>query len=175
MKPENAGMQETEAILSSFSSLSHEEQVEVVSSLLSETARQQKKHPAELLDEVVIPFGIFAQEKLSCLEAIVKYLKEVKALKLAAIASVLGRDSRTIWSTFSHASKKMPEPFSSVRDEVAMPASVIADRSLSVLEQVVSFAKKLGYSNHEIAVMLHLDDRTIWSVLSRAKKKGGRV
>ena len=168
-------MGETEAILSSFFSLSHEGQVEVVSSLLYETARQQEKNPAELLDVVAIPFGIFAQKRLSSLEAIVKYLKEVKSLKLAAIAEILGRDSRTIWSTFSHASKKMPEPFSQVRDDVAMPASAIADRSLSVLEHVVVFAKKLGYSNHEVAVMLHLDDRTIWSVLNRAKKKGERI
>jgi predicted DNA-binding protein (UPF0251 family) len=171
--PKKANGPELDSVLSSFSALPRNAQVEVVSSLLREVAREKSVHPAELLDDVVVPFGIFSQDKLSCLEAIVKYLKEVKGMKLAAIASAVGRDSSTVWATYAKAARKMPEPFSRVRDDVVMPVSVIADRSLSVLEHVVTFAKKLGFSNHEIAVMLHLDDRTIWSVLNRARKKRG--
>jgi len=173
LKPEVSAGSESQRVVSLFSSLSYEEQVGVVSSLLSEVAAQEKKSPAALVDKYAIPFGIFAQKKLSSLEAIVKYLKEVQGLQLVQIASLLGRDSSTIWSTYGNASKKMLAPFSSVADDVVIPASLIADRTLSVLEHIVFFAKNLGYSNHEIAIMLQLDDRTIWSVLHRAKKKRG--
>ncbi len=173
VKPKEQTAIESEAILSSFATLSYDDQVSVVSSLLSEISRQEGKNPLELSDEYPIPFGIFSQKKLSSLEAIVKYLKEIKGLRLSVIAQILGRDSSTIWATYANSMRKMPEPFSSIRDEVMMPSSLIADRTLSVLEHVCLFAKKLGYSNHEIATMLLLDDRTIWSVLHRAKAKRG--
>ena len=121
--------------------------------------------------EEILPFGIFSTSKISSLESIVKYLKEVRGLKFSKIAKLLNRSNKTIWATYSQATKKMPEPFGEVRDDVAMPASLIADRSLSVLEQIVSFAKQLGRTNHETALLLHLDDRTIWSVYDRAKNK----
>jgi len=162
-----------EPLLSRFTSLSREEQLLLLGQLISHA-----KHAHHLSDADIIckggeslPFGIFSTSKISSLESIVKYLKEVRGLKFSKIAKLLNRSNKTIWVTYTQAIKKMPEPFGEVRDDVAMPASLIADRSLSVLEQVVSFAKQLGRTNHETALLLHLDDRTIWSVYDRAKNK----
>jgi len=53
-----------------------------------------------------------------------------------------------------------------------MQVSILKDRNLSVLENIVSYLKDtLGFRYHQIAVMLNRDDRTIWTVYHRAKKK----
>ena len=52
------------------------------------------------------------------------------------------------------------------------PTYLFKDRSLSVLEIMVEFLvdhKKMSY--HNIAALLNRDDRTIWTVYSRVKKK----
>ena len=38
---------------------------------------------------------------------------------------------------------------------------------------VVDYLKSINLTNHEIAVRLHRDDRTIWSVYDRTKRKRG--
>ncbi len=53
-----------------------------------------------------------------------------------------------------------------------VPLSLLRDRSVSILESIVKYLKekkKLTY--HEIAVLLNRDDRTIWTVYNRARKK----
>ena len=54
-----------------------------------------------------------------------------------------------------------------------IPVSALSNRSFSTLESVVGFIKEFDYSNHEVAQMLKLDDRTIWTVYDRVKKKRG--
>jgi hypothetical protein len=55
---------------------------------------------------------------------------------------------------------------------VDIPSHIFRDRSVKVLEAVVEFLKeKKNLTYHEIAVLLNRDDRTIWTVYSRAKKK----
>jgi len=145
--------------------------------LLSGMLIQLKKHQKGVVEDLLtrqrvgIPLGVFSQDKLSCLEAIVKYLKETKAMSFNRISKLLNRDNRTIWATYSNTMKKMPEPLDGEGEE--MPASLIADRRLSVLENVVAYAKSLGKTNHEVALLLHLDDRTIWSAYDKVKKKKG--
>jgi len=56
--------------------------------------------------------------------------------------------------------------------ELSIPSSVFQNRNLSVLEAMVVYLKEdksLKYS--EIAKLLNRDDRTIWTVYNRAKKK----
>ena len=56
--------------------------------------------------------------------------------------------------------------------KVYLPSSIFKDRTLSVLEVMVEYLKeKLNLSYHEIALLLNRDDRTIWTVYQRAKKK----
>jgi len=58
------------------------------------------------------------------------------------------------------------------RDDIKIPISVFADRSLASLEAVVEYMKEnLELSYHEIAVLLKRNDRTIWTCYHRAKKK----
>jgi len=170
---ENEGAEQP--FLSRFTSLPREEQIELLGQLVGHIKQAYHLSDADLIRNrgEALPFGIFSTSKISSLESIVKYLKEVRGLKFSKIAKLLNRNNKTIWATYAQASRKMPEPFGEVRDDVAMPASLIADRSLSVLEHIVFFAKQLGHTNHEVALMLHLDDRTIWAVYDRAKKKKG--
>ena len=56
--------------------------------------------------------------------------------------------------------------------DVQIPSSVFRDRSASVLEVLVEYLKeKRDMSLHEIALLLNRDDRTIWTVYNRIKKK----
>ena len=59
----------------------------------------------------------------------------------------------------------MPRPNS-------IPIRILRDRSLSVLEAIVEFLKEeKELSFHEIGVLLNRDERNIWTVYNRAKKK----
>ena len=57
-------------------------------------------------------------------------------------------------------------------ENLLIPSSILKDRTLSVLESIVEYLKeKRNLSYHEIAELLGRDDRTIWTVYDRAKKK----
>ncbi|MBI1935262.1 hypothetical protein HYS31_02375 [Candidatus Woesearchaeota archaeon] len=161
-------------IISRFGDLSKEDKIGTIFYLIKELKRLHNISEQEIIGkkEIMIPIGVFGNE-LSSLEAIVKYLKENERLKFSKIAKLLNRSNKTIWSTYHNALKKMPSPFGIVSKEILIPASAIADRSFSTLESVVGFIKDIGYSNHEIAVMLRLDDSTIWATYDKVKKKRG--
>lgn len=54
----------------------------------------------------------------------------------------------------------------------SIPLEVIQNRNLSILESIVWFLKEQEKMNfHNIGVMLNRDERNIWTVYSRAKKK----
>lgn len=56
--------------------------------------------------------------------------------------------------------------------KVGIPVSILKDRSLSALEAISEYLKEtLNMNYHEIAVLMNRDDRTIWTVYDRAKKK----
>lgn len=55
---------------------------------------------------------------------------------------------------------------------IQIPSTILIDRALAVLESITEYLKdekKLSY--HEIATILNRDDRTIWTVHHRSKKK----
>ena len=162
-------------IIYKFGELSKEDKIELVSYFINELKKSHNINEQEIFGrkEIMIPVGIFANDALSSLEAIVKYLKEDLKLKFSKIGKLLNRSSKTIWATYHNALKKMPSSFGAVSRDILIPASAIADRHFSTLEGVVGFIKGLDYSNHEVAEMLCLDDRTIWSVYDRVKKKRG--
>ncbi len=162
-------------IISKFNDLSKEDKIELISFFISDLKRLHDVSEQEILGrkEVSIPFGVFDNDALSSLEAIVKYLKEELKLRFSRIAKLLNRSNKTIWATYHNAAKKMPSAFGPVSRNIMIPVSAIANRSYSTLESVVGFIKDLDYSNHEVALMLHLDDRTIWTVYDRVKKKRG--
>jgi hypothetical protein len=130
---------------------------------------EQKNAGEELIAES-FPLSIFS-EKISSLEAIVKYFAEEKKYSYKKISKILNRNERTIWTTYQRAIKKIPGILDS-SSEILIPAGVISERKLAVLESIVHFLrteKKL--SLHEISILLHRNERTIWTVDFRAKKK----
>ena len=61
------------------------------------------------------------------------------------------------------------------KSKISIPSSILANRSLSVLEAISKYLKEeKGLTYHEIAVLLNRDDRTIWTCYNRAKKKNAK-
>ncbi|MBW2980815.1 hypothetical protein KY360_05355 [Candidatus Woesearchaeota archaeon] len=122
--------------------------------------------------DILLPISIFDNKKLSALEAITKYLKENKELSFHQIGVILNRNERCIWTTNNNSKKKMKEGFVLKPSRFLIPADIFTNRKLSVLENLVKYMKEsLELSLHEIAELLHRDDRTIWTVYSRATRK----
>ena len=122
--------------------------------------------------EILIPVSILGTKGLSALEAICKYLKEELEFNYAKIALLLNRNNRTIWTTYNNAVKKKKEKIPVKESRFFVPVSVFKDRKFSVLEVIVSYLKdnfNLRYS--EIAALLARDERNIWTVYNRYKKK----
>lgn len=121
--------------------------------------------------EYKIPLSIFSK-RLSALETIVKYLRENLDLSYKEIAELTKRSEKTIWQAHNSSKKKLPSEFKIEFSKYYLPISILSNRRLSVLENIVGYLHedfKLNYS--EIARLLHRDSRTIWTVYSRAKKK----
>ena len=117
-----------------------------------------------------IPLCVFSSE-LSCLETIVKYLKENLKLEFREISVLLGRSVKTIWQAYNSSKKKYS--FSLIADDFSLtiPISLFKDRRLSILEHIVFCLKARGMKFSEIARALKRNPRTIWTVYDRAKKK----
>ncbi len=120
--------------------------------------------------EVQIPISIF-RNGLSGLEAISKYLKDVLRMRFCEIASILNRDDRTIWNAYTNANKKSKD-FIVEETNHLIPVSLFSDRNLSVLEIITSYLKETSNLRFcDIAGLLNKNDRTIWTVYNRFKKK----
>ena len=124
-------------------------------------------------EDVKVPVSVFKNDFLSSLETIVKYLRENLLLTFKRIGELTNRNQIALAVTYRNARKKLAEGF--VVTEISpysIPVSILKNRKLSVLENVVSYLKDtFGLTYHSIAVLLNRDDRTIWTVYQRAKKK----
>ena len=136
-----------DSIISKFRDFSKEEKIELVSGFVKELKRLHGVSESEILGrkESAIPIGVFSNDAISCLEAIVKYMKEDLGLRFSKIAKLLNRSSKTVWATYSKSIKKMPSFFSDISHDIMIPASAISNRSYSTLESVVGFVKDLDY------------------------------
>ena len=118
-----------------------------------------------------VPVEVFAQG-LSPLEALVKYLKENLDFTNRKISDLLGRSIKTVWQAHKSADKKSPKQFDFVSSKYFLPIPIFAERQFSILELVVAYLKeKYDLENSQIAKLLKKDNRTIWTVYSRIKKK----
>lgn len=125
---------------------------------------------------ISIPFSVFDNDYLSALETIVKYLRENKEMRFAEIARLLNRDQRAVGVTYRFARRKMESRLRALAVKYSLPASVVADKKLSVLESVVYYIKETySLPYHKIAVMIRRDDRTVWTVYQRALRKLRKV
>jgi hypothetical protein len=139
---------------------------EEVVDLLTKAEKTLKKK------EISVPISVFENKKLSAFETICKYLKEELKFSYHKIAILLQRDDRTIWASYNNAISKRKAKLIVRKSEIMVPVSIFKNRKLSVLESLVNYLKenfKLRFS--EIAALLNKDQRNIWTVYNRAKKK----
>jgi DNA-binding transcriptional regulator LsrR (DeoR family) len=124
-------------------------------------------------DYTLIPVSIF-KNRLSPLENLVYYLHFKLGFNQSEIARMLNRDHTTIWTTLKNASRKIVKSRYHMKedDEFMLPVHIFAKDNLSVLESLTIYIKdRFDMSYHGIALLLARDDRTIWTVINRAKKK----
>lgn len=122
----------------------------------------------------VVPVSIFVKQ-LSALEAIVKYLRENESLRNNRVAELLGRTPASVWITYRNANRKMGKRLAADDAELFVPTDVISSGELSVLESIAMYLhEEQGLSYKRVGQVLKRDERTIWTVCSRARKKLGR-
>jgi hypothetical protein len=122
-------------------------------------------------EDYLIPCSIF-NKKLSSLECIVKYLVENYGLRISFIAKLFGRTNKTVWQAYKDSLKKLPEKFTKVSSKYWIPASIFADRKISVLEHISVYLKsnyELSFKN--VAEIVCRDITTVRTVYYRALKK----
>ena len=120
--------------------------------------------------EILIPVSIFSKS-LRILETLTKYLKEELNLNYHQIGTLLNRDERNIWHTYDYSRKKYSDRLKISDSKYFIPISIFQNK-LGALENIVLYLKdELNLSYHMIAELLERDDRTIWTMYKRAKKK----
>jgi hypothetical protein len=118
-----------------------------------------------------IPTEIF-NDSLSPLETVVKYLKENNGISIKNIASSLNRSPKTIWQAYNQSRKKFSSILKPTSYEFTIPIENICISELSVLESIVTYLRQnYSLSYAKIATLLKRDQRTIWVVFDRARKK----
>ena len=121
--------------------------------------------------ELLLPSCIF-NEKISAFESIVKFLKENRGIANKEIAIVLGKSQKSVWQCYNNCKQKYSSQFKIVASEYYIPVSALKNE-LTILESVVSYLKDvLNLKFHQIGLTLKRDERTIWTVYDRAKKRG---
>ena len=126
--------------------------------------------------EILLPIGIFDNESLSPLETVTKYLKEDVDLRFKDIALLLNRSQKTVWNAYNESKNKTRLSLNlnkiNKKGGFFIPSYVFTDRTLSFLESLTEYIRdnfNLRYC--QIALLLHRDQRTIWTVYQRAKRK----
>ncbi|MBU0756657.1 MAG: hypothetical protein KKF44_01205 [Nanoarchaeota archaeon] len=121
-----------------------------------------------------VPLSIFTS-KLTPFETIVKYLVEAQMRSYAEIGRLFQKDRQVIWTTYQRSKKKVLQKFLIRHSSENIPLSILQQNKLSVFEIIVAYLKdELEMKNKDIALVLKKDERTIWTVYSRAKKKNAK-
>lgn len=125
--------------------------------------------------QIMIASNIWYDVSVGVLEALVEYLKEKEKLSYAEIGRMLHRDQRNIWTVYSRVRKKRVAQRMEVklpRAQFRIPTSIWHDERLSVLEALVVYLKEQKNMNyHAIGELLNRDERNIWTIYDRARKK----
>jgi len=118
--------------------------------------------------EIYIPVTLF-NSSLAPFQVLVKFLKESSGLSNSEISSRLGRDIKAVWATYNQVKGKRLGTIKESR--FSIPLSFFKKYHLSVLESVSMFLKNTGLSYADISRLTGKDQRTIWTVCLRARKK----
>ena len=118
-----------------------------------------------------LPIEIFST-KLSPLESVVKHLRQNLRLPYKEISGLLNKDISSCWTAYKNAIKKSPELIITSPSKYDIPLNSLSSDKLSLLELITSYLKdELKLSYRLIGDLLQRDQRTIWTVYNRAKKK----
>gem|GEM_PF-5973137 len=129
------------------------------------TAQQTQSH-----DDISIPLSCYSNDTLTILETTVLYLHR-KELRLTDIAYHLRRSEQSLWRTL-HTAKKKGAGLVFKESENRVPVSLFAAKTKGSLPALVLFCKNtLAMRNKEIAQLLHRDERTISSVISKDRRR----
>ncbi|MEM3075127.1 MAG: hypothetical protein QW727_04275, partial [Candidatus Pacearchaeota archaeon] len=154
-------------------SLNKKELVEILIKKLRDRYKVSKKDILSLIrteEELEIPLSIFSS-KVGALESLVKYMKENLRMSYREIANRLKRNERTIWTSYKKANEKQKEAIKISDVKNYIPLSHLIKENLTVLESAILYLKNKEFSFKEIADLLHRDQRNIWTIYSRIKKK----
>ncbi|MFA5173930.1 MAG: LamG-like jellyroll fold domain-containing protein [Candidatus Pacearchaeota archaeon] len=133
-----------------------------IEELLSEIKKKKEK-------EIEVPLIIF-RKSIGPAEILCKYLRENKKLRFSEIAKLINRDERTVWINYRNAQKKIKGKIE-IQKSLVIPISVLSNKKLSILESIINYLKEKDLKNSEIAEILNKDQRNIWTLYSRVKKK----
>ena len=123
-----------------------------------------------------IPSFIFLNRNHTILEALVVFLRENKKLSYRKIANLLNRDHRFVYNSYANAKdKELVTKYIISPSYRLIPISIFSDKKIPALEAIVLYLKdEFSLTYHQIALLLARDDRTVWTVYQRAKKKHGK-
>ena len=122
------------------------------------------------------PSYIFLNRKHTILEALIVFLRERKKLSYRKIANLLNRDHRFVYNSYANAKdKELITKYTISPNYKLIPISIFSDKKIPALEAITLYLKdELSLTYHKISLLLNRDDRTIWTVYQRTKKKYGK-
>ena len=155
--------------------ISSSKEFEKFSSLVDEITKKHNISVDELMaltgKKEAIPLTIFEND-LSPLESVTKYLHEDEALSHKEIGAILNRSPKTVWQAYKFSLKKIPGKLQVKTSPYFIPYNLLGVRKFSILESVVKhLVEDHNLKFSQIADLMNRDDRTIWTVYSRVKKK----
>jgi len=172
--------EEKELLIESYNSISLEKKALTFNDLIQFEKLKEIKQKYNLSinelfglikDTLFFPLEII-NNKLTVLETVVKYLKEIQKISFHEISKLLKRDERNIWHIYNNSKKKYAQEFIIKEAKFWIPISVFSNEKLSALETlVVHLREEFSLNYHKIAVLLKRNDRTVWTVYQRAKRK----
>jgi hypothetical protein len=126
---------------------------------------EESPQPSELKPaEETIPVSAFSHHA-SAMQAIARYLVDVRGKSFTEAARIVGRKPKSLWSSY-HQTTPLPK----LEESVNIPLHIFSS-SKAPLEALVLHLKSLGLRNVEIARMLKLDPKTTWTVAKRGEAK----
>jgi hypothetical protein len=123
-------------------------------------------------DEAVgmIPTSVFSKD-LGILETVVKYLHENERLGLRDISHILKRTQNNIAVSYRNSTLKQPKPYQRLISPISIPITIFSSR-YTCFESICLYMKDtLCLSFHGIGKLLDRNERTVWTIYKRAKKK----
>jgi len=141
-------------------SFSYTTQSYAYSHSLDETPRFSDLKPTE----ETIPVSAFGHDA-STMQALTRYLVDVRGKSFTDAARLLGRHPKAIWTSY-HQTQPLPP----LADGIRIPVAIFST-TRSPLEALVLHLKSLGLRNVKIASLLKLDPRTTWTAMKRGEAK----